>query len=601
MPGRGLPPSPPTTVTCPEWGVTTRTHTANVLVIGSGGAGMRAAIAAHGAGAEVVVVGKRPRLDAHTVLASGGINAALGTRDPEDSWQQHFADTLGEGYLLGDPRVAELLAREAPAAVEELAEWGCGFARTEDGRLDQRFFGAHRWRRTCFAGDYSGRAIIHALAGKVAELGIPVVEEQYVSHLLIADGACFGALAFDLHDGARTAFVADAVVLCGGGHTRIWRRSSSRRDENFGEAMALALRAGCRLRDMELVQFHPTGMVAPEEVAGTLVTEAVRGEGGHLYNAAGERFMARYDAARMELSTRDRVALANYTEIAEGRGGPHGGVFLDITHVGKDVILTRLPRMYRQFIEHQMLDISRERMEVAPTAHYSMGGIVVEPETHATDVTGLYAAGECTAGLHGANRLGGNSLTETIVFGRRAGEAAAAFSADSDIAVHPRRVIEEAGAELDALIHPGPELARPLQRALRDLMWERGGVVRDEEGLLAGIEGLGDIAAVVADVDVRPSAEGWFDLGQAIDLRAGLLVAEATLRGALARRESRGCHNRRDFPELDPALQVNLITRLGEDQRLVPPSSEPVPPIPADLRAWMDQAGPADMAGRLLE
>jgi succinate dehydrogenase / fumarate reductase flavoprotein subunit len=581
--------------------VTTRTHTANVLVIGSGGAGMRAAIAAHQAGAEVVIVGKRPRLDAHTVLASGGINAALGSRDPDDSWQQHFADTISEGYLLGDPRVAELLAREAPAAVVELADWGCGFARTEDGRLDQRFFGAHRWRRTCFAGDYSGRAILHTHAAKVAELGIPVVEEHYVSRLLIADGACFGALAFDLHDGARTAFVADSVVLCGGGHTRIWRRSSSRRDENFGEAMALGLRAGCRLKDMELVQFHPTGMVAPEEAAGTLVTEAVRGEGGHLYNAAGERFMARYDAERMELSTRDRVALANYTEIAEGRGGPHGGVFLDITHVGKDVILTRLPRMYRQFIEHQMLDISKERMEVAPTAHYSMGGIVVEPETAATDVVGLFAAGECTSGLHGANRLGGNSLTETIVFGRRAGEAAAAFSADCDIAVHPRRTIEEAGEELDALIGAGPELARPLQRALRDVMWERGGVVRDEAGLLDGLARLDEIGALVDDVDVRPSAEGWFDLAQAIDLRAGLLVAEATLRGALARPESRGCHNRRDFPDLDPALTLNLLTRLGDDGRPVAPWGEAVPPVPAELGPWLDEAGPVDAAGRLLE
>ena len=238
------------------------------------------------------------------------------------------------------PASSRSWSREAPAAVEELAEWGCAFARTDDGRIDQRFFGAHRWRRTCYAGDYSGRAILHTLGGQGRRSSASRSSRSTTSsRLLIADGACFGALAFDLHDGSRTAFVADAVVLCGGGHTRIWRRSSSRRDENFGEAMALALRAGCRVMDMELVQFHPTGMVAPEEAAGTLVTEAVRGEGGHLYNADGERFMARYDAERMELSTRDRVALANYTEIAEGRGGPNGGVFLDITHVGKDVIL----------------------------------------------------------------------------------------------------------------------------------------------------------------------------------------------------------------------------------------------------------------------
>ena len=570
-------------------------------MIGSGGAGLRAAIAAHEAGAEVVVVGKRSRLDAHTVLASGGINAVLGTRDPEDSWQQHFADTVGEGYLLGDPRVVELLVREAPAAVEELAAWGCEFARTDDGRIDQRFFGAHRWRRTCYAGDYSGRAILQTLAGRVAALGILIVEEHYVSRLLVADGACFGALAFDVHDGSRTAFVADAVVLCGGGHTRIWRRSSSRRDENFGEAMALALRAGCRVMDMELVQFHPTGMVAPEEAAGTLVTEAVRGEGGHLYNALGERFMVRYDSKRMELSTRDRVALANYTEIAEGRGGPNGGVFLDITHASKELIVTKLPRMYRQFIEYQMLDISRERMEVAPTAHYSMGGIVVEPESHATEVVGLYAAGECTAGLHGANRLGGNSLTETIVFGKRAGVAAASFAAESDIAIHPRHVVQEAAEELDAMVGSGPELARPLQRAVRDAMWERCGVVRDEAGLRDGLSRLEQIRSVVADVDVRPSAEGWSDLAQLIDLRAGLLVAEATIRGALARRESRGCHNRADFPDLDPGLQVNFYNGLDDDGRLVDPWHEPVPPVRDELRAWLDEAGPADSAGRLLE
>lgn len=574
---------------------------ANVLVIGSGGAGMRAAIAAHMAGAEVVIVGKRPRLDAHTVLASGGINAALGTGDPQDSWQQHFADTVAEGYLLGDPRVIEIMAREAPEAIEELAAWGCPFARTEDGRLDQRFFGAHRWRRTCYAGDYSGRAVLHTLAAKVASLGIRVVEEHYVSRLLIADGACFGAFVFDLHDGSRVAFEADAVVLCGGGHTRIWRRSSSRRDENFGEAMALGLRAGCRVKDMELVQFHPTGMVAPEEAAGTLVTEAVRGEGGHLDNAKGERFMARYDAERMELSTRDRVALANYTEIAQGRGGPNGGVFLDITHNAKEIIITKLPRMYRQFIEYQMLDISRERMEVAPTAHYSMGGIVVEPETHATEVLGLFAAGECTAGLHGANRLGGNSLTETVVFGKRAGEAAAAFAASSDVAIHPRHVIEEANDELDAMIGSGPELARPLQRSLRDLMWTHCGVVRDDDALREGISALDQIHAVTADVDVRPSAEGWSDLAQLIDLRAGLLVAEATIRGALARRESRGCHNRTDFPELDPTLQANFHTRMADDGRLIDPWSEPVPPIASELVAWLQEAGPADVRGRLLE
>ncbi|HEV3495644.1 MAG TPA: FAD-binding protein, partial [Actinomycetes bacterium] len=493
---------------------------------------------------------------------------ALGTVDPEDSWEQHFADTVREGYYLADPRVVELMATEAPAAVLELAEWGAPFARTPDGRLDQRFFGAHRWRRTCYAGDWTGRAILRTLAAKVAELGLTVIDDQYVSQLLVTDGACFGALAFDLETGERTVFLADAVVLAAGGHTRIWRRSSSRRDENTGDGMYLALRAGCRLQDMELVQFHPTGMVAPEEAAGTLVTEAVRGEGGRLKNAQGERFMARYDPERMELSARDRVALANYTEITQGRGGPNGGVFLDITHLGKDVILEKLPRMYRQFLEYQMLDISRQPMEVAPTAHYSMGGVVVDPDTHATDVAGLYAVGEVAGGLHGANRLGGNSLAETVVFGRRAGEAAAGWSASRDLQLRARDVVRAADQDLSSFIRPGRQFARPLQRALRDTMWETCGVIRDQAGLQRGLERVAELRELAADVDVRPTSEGYADLAHALDLRASLTAAEATLLGALARTESRGAHQRRDHPDLSPELRVNFRIRTDAGGRL---------------------------------
>ena len=577
-----------------------RRNVANVLVIGTGAAGLRAAIAAHQAGAEVVVVGKRRREDAHTVLAAGGINAALGTVDPQDSWQQHFGDTLREGYFLGDPRVVELMAREAPAAVLELADWGAPFARTPDGRLDQRFFGAHRWRRTCYAGDWTGRAILRTLTAKVAELGLTVIDNQYVSQLLVTDGTCFGALAFDLESGARTVFLADAVVLAAGGHTRIWRRSSSRRDENTGDGMYLALRAGCRLSDMELVQFHPTGMVAPEEAAGTLVTEAVRGEGGRLKNAKGERFMARYDPERMELSTRDRVALANYTEIAQGRGGPNGGVFLDITHLGKDLILEKLPRMYRQFLEYQMLDISQQPMEVAPTAHYSMGGVVVDPGTHATDVAGLYAAGEVAAGLHGANRLGGNSLAETVIFGRRAGEAAAGWSAARDLQLRARDVVRDADEELSSFIRHGRQFARPLQRALRDTMWETCGVVRDREGLERGLDRVAELRKLAADVDVRPTSEGYADLAHALDLRASLAAAEATLLGALARTESRGAHQRRDHPELSPELQTNFQTRLDGTGRLET-TAQPVPPVPPELASWTQPGQELTVGGRLLE
>lgn len=576
------------------------TRVCNVLVIGSGAAGMRAAIAAHEAGEHVVVVGKRPRLDAHTVLASGGINGALGTNDPQDSWQQHYADTVREGYFLSHPRVVEVMAREAPGAIVELADWGCEFARRPDGSLDQRFFGAHRWRRTCYAGDYTGRAILRTLHTRAGQLSIPVVEDAYVATLLVSDGTCFGALTFDLHTGERTVFLADATVLCTGGHTRLWRRSSSRRDENFGEAFGLALQAGCSLMDMELVQFHPTGIVWPEDAAGTLVTEAVRGEGGRLYNALGERYMERYDPERLELSSRDRVALANYTEIAEGRGTEHGGVYLDITHLGKEHILEKLPRMYRQFVELQMLDISKDRMEVAPTAHYTMGGIVVDPETHATGVGGLFAAGEVTGGLHGANRLGGNSLAETLISGRRAGEAAAAFADEDDVLLRSRRVIREANEALESLVRPGTELARPLQRRLRDLMWERCGVVRDEDSLRRGLTELGQIRMALGDVDVRPGAEGWSDLAHVLDLRGGLLAAEATLLGAIERRETRGAHNRSDHPELDPRMTVNFHVRLEVGRLHL--WSEPVPPAPPGLA---DLVGSAEIvqagADRLLE
>ncbi len=579
---------------------TERTRTTNVLVIGAGGAGLRAAIAATEAGADVLIVGKRARSDAHTVLAAGGVNAVLGTRDPQDSVEQHFADTYRDGYELADPRMVEILVEESPAAVLELAEWGCPFARMEDGRLDQRFFGAHTYRRTCYAGDWTGRAILRTLGRRVTELDVPVLEGVYVTRLLVADGTCFGAYGVDLATGERTVLLADAVVLATGGHTRIWRRSSSRRDENYGEGMALAYDAGCRLAHMELVQFHPTGMLWPEDVAGTLVTEAVRGEGGRLTNADGERYMRRYDPERLELSTRDRVALANYTEIAEGRGGPHGGVFLDISHLPKATILEKLPRMYRQFVEHEMLDIARDPMEVAPTAHYSMGGVVVEADTAATDIEGLFAAGEVTSGVHGANRLGGNSLAEILVFGRRAGANAAALAAGRDASIHPRRVIAEAAAEVTGSVRRGDELARPMQRAVRDVMWETCGVVRTEDGLERGTRALDGIADGAAGIDVSPNEEGWADLGHLFDLRAALLVARFTLLGAHARRESRGAHQRADHPRIDPAMRVSFEVRQGSFRR-IERRTVAATEVPARLRGATELPVPEPVGGRLLE
>ncbi|MDF2752373.1 MAG: FAD-binding protein [Gaiellaceae bacterium] len=569
---------------------------AGVLVIGTGAAGLRAGIELAESGVQVLCVGKRRRDDAHTVLAAGGINAALGTMDPEDTWEQHAADTIRESYWLADPRTVEVLCREAPAAVDELVRWGAQLAREEDGRLTQRFFGAHTFRRTCFAGDYTGREIQRALVRRATEVGVPVRDDVYVTRLLVHEGRIFGAYGFDIDDGSRLVILADAVILAAGGHTRIWRRSSSRRDENTGDAMRLAAEAGCRLRDMELVQFHPTGMVFPEDSAGTLVTEAVRGEGGILRNTSGERFMERYDPGRLELSTRDRVALANYTEISEGRGTEHGGVLLDVSHLGRETVLDRLPRMYRQFIDLAMLDITRAPMEVAPTAHYSMGGVRVEPATHETDVGGLYAVGECATGVHGANRLGGNSLAECLVFGRIVGREAARWSTSLDLHVRDRAAIDAAQEEVDELLAVrGAEFARPLQRAVRDLMTECCGVVRTEEGLEEGLSRLGEVTEAALALEVRPDLAGYADLAHAVDLQGSLLAARATLECALERRESRGAHIRLDYPNQDPQLRVNLVWGLdAEITRERPP--EPSPEV------MVLAAGPdVDIAGRLLE
>ncbi len=580
-----------------------RTKICNVLIIGSGGAGLRAAIAAHENGCEVMVIGKRIRNDAHTTLAAGGINAALGTVDPDDNWVQHFVDTYQEGYHIGDPKTVEILVKDAPNRVEELVDWGAPFARTADGKLDQRYFGAHTFRRTCYAGDYTGRAILNTLVEKVEQLQIPIIDMTYVSRLLVntqnGQKQCFGAMAFDINSGERTVFLSDSVVLAAGGHTRIWRRSSSRRDENTGDAMRLALNAGCRLSDMEMVQFHPTGMVHPESLAGTLVTEAVRGEGGRLTNSNGERYMEKYDSVRMELSTRDRVALANYTEISEGRGTENNGVYLDISHVYKGIILEKLPRMYRQFMESQMLDISKHPMEVAPTAHYSMGGVMVDPETHSTGVNGLYAAGECTSGVHGANRLGGNSLAEILVFGKIAGDEASEFSKTLDLQTRNRSVIQDAIEELDKLTTNGEQLARPLQRAVRDIMWEYCGVLRSGDGLEKGLEELMKVKEASADVDVRPSAEGFSDLALALDLLGSIDSAEATIRSAIERKESRGAHQRSDFVETDTNETVNYVVELVDGKQVLTRST--VAPLSDELEGPVKAYQELSVGGRLLE
>jgi len=580
-----------------------RTEICNVLVIGSGGAGLRAAIGAHEKGCEVMVIGKRVRNDAHTTLAAGGINAALGNVDPKDDWVHHFVDTYQDGYFIADPEIVETLVKESPDRVNELVDWGASFAVNDEGKLDQRFFGAHTYRRTCYAGDYTGRVILTTLLDKVSELGINIKDMMYVANLLVSEKngqkQCFGALAFDIVTGERCVYLADSIILAAGGHTRIWRRSSSRRDENTGDAMRLALNAGCQLSDMEMVQFHPTGMVHPESLAGTLVTEAVRGEGGILTNSNGERFMENYDKTRMELSTRDRVALANYSEIIEGRGTDNEGVLLDISHLGKEKIMEKLPRMYRQFMESQMLDISKSPMEVAPTAHYSMGGVVVDPKTQSTRVLGLYAAGECTAGLHGANRLGGNSLAELLVFGKIAGEEAADFSDSLELQIRDKSTIVEANNELDLLTTEGENLARPLQRKVRDIMWKYCGVVRSGDGLKIGLKKLEKVRKASNEIDVRPSAEGYIDLALALDLLGSIESAEATIRSALLREESRGAHQRTDYPDLSNEENVNYLVELEKGEQKT--STRKVKGVRSELIEPLSKFSDLGVDGRLLE
>jgi succinate dehydrogenase flavoprotein subunit len=555
----------------------------SVLVIGTGGGGLRAAIELAEQGVEVLALGKRPRSDAHTSLAAGGINAALATMDSEDTWQQHAADTLQESYLLANPVTVRIVTEGAARGIADLESYGMPFAREADGRISQRFFGAHTYRRTAFAGDYTGLEIQRTLINRAVQLGVPILDTVYVTRILVRDNAVFGAYGFDLTTGRRYVIHADAVILAAGGHTRIWRRTSSRRDENTGDSFRLALLAGGRIRDPELVQFHPSGLIEPENAAGTLVSEAARGEGGQLRNALGERFMTRYDAERMELSTRDRVALAEYTEIKEGRGTPNGGVWLDVSHLPRETIMRRLPRVYQTLLELQMLDITKQPIEIAPTAHYSMGGVWVRPEDHGTGIDGLYAIGEAASGLHGANRLGGNSLIELLVFGRIVAEEAAKYSIDRQSQQRSAEAVAEARAEVDALLaSDGPENVRALQRALRDTMTSRAGVVRDEAGLLAGISELADIEDRMTRMGVHPDIAGFQDLAHAFDLKASALAARATLDAALERRESRGCHNRSDYPDLDESLQVNLVwSGPGSIER------EQLPPIPDEFRTLM--------------
>lgn len=579
-----------TTNKLPEKRLSTR-----ILIIGLGGAGLRAGIECMENGIDVIAVSKRPKQDAHTTLAAGGVNAALATMDEEDTWQQHAADTIKESYYLADPKTVEITTKNAPRGIEDLERYGMPFAREDDGRISQRYFGAHTWRRTAFAGDYTGLEIQRTLLRRATELNLPVLDNFYVSKLLVNDdGAVFGAYGFDQGTGQRCAIYADAVILAAGGHNRAWLRTSSRRDENTGDSFRLAVEAGARLRDAELVQFHPSGILEPQHAAGTLVSEAARGEGGILRNSEGERYMKRYDPERMELSTRDRVALASYTEISEGRGTKNGGVYLDVSHLPREQIMERLPRVYQTLIEHQMLDITKEPMEIAPTAHYSMGGVWVRPEDHSTDVTGLYAIGEAASGLHGANRLGGNSLIELLVYGRITTQAAIEYAENLPAQVRSKAAVEAASKEIDELLeNDGEENVRALQRRVREIMTEYCGVVRSEEGLTKALEELDEVESRMKNLGVHPDRAGFQDLSHAFDLASMVLAGRATVQCALERRETRGAHNRSDYPQMDDSLRVNMVwSKDGTVEK------EVIDPVPDEIAAMIHEI---DEKGKLVE
>jgi succinate dehydrogenase / fumarate reductase, flavoprotein subunit len=563
----------------------------DVLVIGAGGAGMRAAIAAAGAGARVLVVCKSLLGKAHTVMAEGGMAAALGNVASLDSWEAHFADTMKGGKLLNSWRMALIHAREAPERVLELERWGAVFDRTASGLIHQRPFGAHTYPRLAHIGDRTGLELIRSLQDRLVHTeGIDVHMEVTVSALLTREDRVVGALAYRRADGELVVYRARSVLLATGGAGRIYRITSNSW-ECTGDGAALAYEAGAELQDCEMVQFHPTGMVWPPGVRGILVTEGVRGEGGILRNKDGERFMERYDHERMELSTRDVVARAIMSEVAAGRGTPHDGAYLDITHRSADYIRRKLPSMHEQFLKLANVDITREPMEVAPTIHYFMGGVRVDAETGATALPGLFAAGEVASGLHGANRLGGNSLSDLLVFGKRAGEAAA-DAAGELAAVDVTQVEREADRLLGPLGRPHGDSPYRLQSELQDTCTRYAPIVRDEAGLLEGLDRVLELRERAERCGTggptgRAFNPGWHT---AQDLQHMLVNAEALFRCALERRESRGAHARSDYPKLDPRWgQCNLVVQKTRDDSMLVSAIENAP-VPYGLTEVISQS-----------
>jgi succinate dehydrogenase / fumarate reductase flavoprotein subunit len=597
----------------------TERHSYDVVVVGAGGSGLRAAIAAHEAGARTAVICKSLLGKAHTVMAEGGIAAAMGNLWPEDNWQVHFRDTMRGGKLLNHWRMAELHAKEAPERVWELEQWGALFDRLPNGLISQRDFGGHRYARLAHVGDRTGLEMIRTLQQRTVQLGIDVFMECTVTHLMKDGERMSGVFGYWRETGRFVTWDAPAVILATGGIGKSWKVTSNSW-EYTGDGHALALRAGASLINMEFIQFHPTGMVWPPSVRGILVTESVRGERGILKNSDGERFMFNYipeffkadtadtveEADRWyddkinnrrppELLPRDEVARAINSEIKAGRGSPHGGVFLDIaSRRTPEDIQRRLPSMYHQFKELAQVDITKEPMEIGPTCHYVMGGVEVDPDSAQSRVTGLYAAGEVAGGMHGANRLGGNSLGDLLVFGKRAGEYAADYAkglgagrptvSDTDIdaaAAEDLLPFEIEGGENPYTVH------QELQNVMQDLV----GLIRTESELVDAMEKIEAFKERISRVTVeghRQYNPGW---NLAMDLRNMLLVSEAAARAANERKESRGGHTRDDFPMTDYDYwgHQNLIVELADDGQHVTIRHQPLPEPPPELAALLEE------------
>jgi len=587
----------------------------DVLVIGAGGAGLRAAIEAHGKGVKTALICKSLLGKAHTVMAEGGMAAAMGNVWKEDNWQVHFRDTMRGGKLLNNWRMAELHAKESPDRVLELEEWGALFDRTKDGLISQRDFGGHRYARLAHVGDRTGLELIRTLQQRAVALGIDVHMEVNVQRLIKDGDRVAGAVGYYRASGELAVFRSKAVVLATGGVGKAWKYTSNSW-ECTGDGMTLALDAGAELIDMECIQFHPTGMVWPPSVRGILVTEGVRGDGGTLKNTEGTRFMFNYipeffksetadnekeadawyedkknNRRTPDLLPRDEVARAINSEVKAGRGTPHGGVLLDIaSRRPADYIRKRLPSMYHQFKELAGVDITKDAMEVGPTCHYIMGGVRVEAETAATRIPGLYAAGEVAGGLHGANRLGGNSLSDLVVFGRRAGLAAAEYA--KGLKTAPVLDAAQVDAAVRSLLSPfdskGNENPYAIHSDLQECMQSLVGIIRTEGELRKALEEIAVLRQRLARVRVeggRAFNPGWH---LALDLHSMLSVSEAVTLGALERKESRGGHTRDDYPFTDDRFgTLNVVIRRSAGALGV--SIEPIPPLPPELKALLGE------------